>query len=376
MHESAAGHSSGIEGAGWPQSALYSLSEDEVPVIERRKGQGGTHEQIRRTPPPGVTPPRVNVADLLEALPDAIVMVDAEGAIVYGNSLLEQLSGYNAAALLGKPIEALVPDRFRASHVSERSHYTSDPRPRPMGAKLQISMRRKDGSEFPADISLSPLQTEAGLNIVAAVRDASERQRLALLDERERIAKELHDGVIQGLYAVGMTLQAIQARADAEAVRTRLDGAIESIDAAIRDLRSYIFGLRPGILADRQLDQALRELGREFEVRSGVVTVVEVDASMAAHFASSATQVIQMAREGLSNVGRHAQATTCRLSLVQRGKDAVLEIDDDGRGFDPSQVSKGMGLTNIKGRARTMGGEVVVNSSPGQGSTLQINLPL
>lgn len=357
-------------------SALYSRYPEAGTMIERRDRQGGSHEQIRRTPPPGVSAPPVNVADLLEALPDAILIVDAQGVIVYGNSLLEQLSGYAAAELMGKPVETLVPERFRTSHVHERSHYTQDPRPRPMGAKLQISMRRKDGSEFPADISLSPLETEAGLNIVAAVRDATERQRLALLDERERIAKELHDGVIQGLYAVGMTLQAIQARADAEPVRARLDGAIESIDAAIRDLRSYIFGLRPGILVDRQLDQALRALGSEFEERSGVVTVVEVDPAIAAHLASSATQVIQMAREGLSNVARHAEASTCRLSLVRRGQDAVLEIDDDGRGFDPQQRSTGMGLTNLKGRARAMRGDVVVTSSPGQGSTLEIHLPL
>lgn len=345
-------------------------------MVSRPNPQGGTHQQIRRTPPSGASPPPVNVAELLEALPDAIVMVDADGRIVYGNSLLEQLSGYPVQELMGKPIELLVPERFRSSHVAERSHYTEDPRPRPMGANLQISMRRKDGAEFPADISLSPLQTPEAMNIVAAVRDATERQRLALLDERERIAKELHDGVIQSLYAVGMTLQATQARADAEPVRTRLDGAIESIDAAIRDLRSYIFGLRPGILVDRQLDQALRELGREFEARSGVVMVVEVDPAIAAHLASSSTQVIQMAREGLSNVARHAQATTCRLSLVRRGQEAVLEIDDDGRGFDTGQIASGMGLNNLKARAQSMRGEVVVTSLPGQGSTLAIHLPL
>ena len=305
-------------------------------------------------------------------------MVDAEGRMVYANSLMERLSGYGAAELAGRPIEVLVPERFRDQHVAHRSQYIRTPRPRPMGANLQISMRRKDGTEFPADISLSPLRTPKGVNIVAAVRDATQRQRLGLLDERERIAKELHDGVIQGLYAVGMTLQATHARAeDADAVRTRLDGAIESIDAAIRDLRNYIFGLRPGILADRQLDSALRELGREFEERSGVVTVVDVDPAMAAQFASASSQLIQIAREGLSNVGRHAQASTCRLSLTRRGDQAVLEIDDDGRGFDPEKVRDGgQGLRNMRERASAMGGEVSVESSPAQGTTVEVRLPL
>ena len=305
-------------------------------------------------------------------------MVDAQGRMVYANSLVERLSGYGAAELAGRSIEVLVPERFRDQHVAHRSQYIRTPRSRPMGANLQISMRRKDGTEFPADISLSPLRTPKGINIVAAVRDATQRQRLGLLDERERIAKELHDGVIQGLYAVGMTLQATHARAeDADAVRTRLDGAIESIDAAIRDLRNYIFGLRPGILADRQLDSALRELGREFEERSGVVTVVDVDPAMAAQFASASSQLIQIAREGLSNVGRHAQASTCRLSLTRRGDQAVLEIDDDGRGFDPEKVrDAGQGLRNMRERASAMGGEVSVESSPAQGTTVEVRLPL
>jgi signal transduction histidine kinase len=247
-----------------------------------------------------------------------------------------------------------------------------------MGANLQISLKPKKGREFPADISLSPLQTPRGLNIVAAVRDATERQRLALLDDRERIAKELHDGVIQSLYSVGMTLQATQARADeVEAVRVRLDGAIESIDASIRDLRNYIFGLRPGILADRQLDQALRELGREFGERTGIVTVVEVDPAMAAHLANASTQVIQLAREALSNVARHAQAHTCRLSLTRRGDEALLEIDDDGAGFDPGQVrSGGQGLANIRERARAIGGAVTLQSTRGEGTTLDVVIPV
>lgn len=225
---------------------------------------------------------------------------------------------------------------------------------------------------------MSPLQTPRGINIVAAVRDATERQRLALIEDRERIAKELHDGVIQGLFAVGMTLQATQARAEqADAVRSRLDGAIESIDAAIRDLRNYIFGLRPGILADRQLDSALRELGREFEERNGIVTVVDVDPAMGAQFASSSAQLIQIAREALSNVSRHAQASTCRVSLVRRGDRAVLEIDDDGRGFNPEKVrAGGQGLRNMRERVRAMGGDVSVQSSSAQGTTIEVRLPL
>ena len=92
--------------------------------------------------------------------------------------------------------------------------------------------------------------------------------------DRERIAKELHDGVIQSLFAVGMGLQGSALMAGDDELTTRIEGAVAEIDRVIRDLRNYIFGLRPGILADRQLDTALRDLAEEFEGRTGVVTVV------------------------------------------------------------------------------------------------------
>ena len=128
----------------------------------------------------------------------------------------------------------------------------------------------------------------------------------------------------------------------------RIEGAVEDIDGAIRDLRNYIFGLRPGILADRQLDQALRELGAEFEQRSGVVTVVDVDAGIAAELASIASDVVQVTREALSNVGRHAEATTCRVSLRRGAEGAILDdrrrrprfrVGNGGRGVWASGTS-------------------------------------
>jgi signal transduction histidine kinase len=209
-----------------------------------------------------------------------------------------------------------------------------------------------------------------------AERTQTELRRLEVLDDRERIAKELHDGVIQSLFAVGMSLQGAAALASDPAIGERIEGAVEDIDRAIRDLRNYIFGLRPGILADRQLDQALRELGSEFEGRSGVVTVVDVDPTVAAELASVASDVVQLAREALSNVGRHAEATTCRVSLRRAEHGAVLEIDDDGRGFDPDTTTRGMGLTNLRERVVSLGGTLDLEGSAGDGTTVRATLPL
>ncbi|HET9848564.1 MAG TPA: PAS domain S-box protein, partial [Candidatus Dormibacteraeota bacterium] len=129
----------------------------------------------------------------MEALPDGVVIVDAAGRIVYANTLLEAMSGYHRDDVLGNPVELLVPERFRDLHTSHRAGYVENPRARPMGVNLDIFLRRKDGTEFPADIALSPLHTTSGMVVVAALRDATERKeaqarlhRLAVLEDRER----------------------------------------------------------------------------------------------------------------------------------------------------------------------------------------------
>ena len=225
------------------------------------------------------------------------------------------------------------------------------------------------------------LATQAAIAVEnARLYDETERrgrelQRLQVLEERERIAKELHDGVIQSLFAVGMNLQGLAtSSADPETTR-RLEAAAEDVDAAIRDLRNYIFGLRPGILADRQLDQALKELTSEFGARSGVVTVVDVDGEAASTLASRAGEVVQLAREALSNVSRHAKATTCRVSLRRGDGSIVLEIDDDGRGFDVETTTWGMGLRNLRERVESLAGVLEVASTPGEGTTVRATLP-
>ena len=206
-------------------------------------------------------------------------------------------------------------------------------------------------------------------------RARREAERIALMDERERIAKELHDGIIQSLFAVGMGLQATALLGGSEQ-RERIESAVTEIDRVIRDLRNYIFGLRPGILADRQLDQALRSLVTDFEASSGLQARVEVDPQVAAELAAKSGDVVQLLREALSNVSRHAQARTCQVRLVRRGRHGLLAVIDDGRGFDPYGVSRGQGLDNILARAKRLGGVLRLHSAPGQGTTLQVRIPI
>ncbi|MEN3304143.1 MAG: hypothetical protein V7603_345 [Micromonosporaceae bacterium] len=141
----------------------------------------------------------VKVRGLLEAAPDAIVGVTPDGAITLVNAQAERLFGYHRDELLGQPIEILVPDRVRQQHPAHRSGYFAHPQPRPMGAGMQLAARRKDGTEFPAEISLSALDTEDGPVVSAAIRDVTERlevqaerERLKTAAERERLEAQLH----------------------------------------------------------------------------------------------------------------------------------------------------------------------------------------
>jgi signal transduction histidine kinase len=207
-------------------------------------------------------------------------------------------------------------------------------------------------------------------------RSQADLGRLGLMEERERIAKELHDGIIQSLFAVGMGLQGTALLAGVSETATRIEGAIEELDRVIRDLRNYIFGLRPGILADRQLDQALRELGEEIQKRSQARVEVEVDAELAASVSSRSHQIVQLTREALSNVARHAQAMHTVVRLSRRGRTAVLTIEDDGVGFDIRSDSAGSGLRNMRERAAALGGTLRVTSRAGKGTKLRLTFPV
>ena len=202
-------------------------------------------------------------------------------------------------------------------------------------------------------------------------------RRLAVLEDRERIAKELHDGVVQALFSVGMALQGAESLADdPEAIRRRLGQSVGAIDHVIRDLRNYIFGLGPGSVADRQLDRALQDLVDEFRRGSDVAIRLEVDPRAASEAAPRAADIVQVAREAISNAVRHGTPETLSVVLALQDGGVVLEIEDDGKGFDPTdERGGGRGLSNIRQRAEAAGGELEITSSKGEGTRLTLRFP-
>jgi PAS domain S-box-containing protein len=156
--------------------------------------------------------PRTSFDAFLEAAPDAVVVVGREGRIAIVNTLTEKMFGYRREEMLGQSIEMLVPERFRHMHERDRSGYERNPRTRPMGAGQELWGRRKDGTEFPVEISLSPLETEQGRLVTSIIRDTTERrvteERIkASLREKEVLLKEIHHRVKNNLQVTSSLLK-------------------------------------------------------------------------------------------------------------------------------------------------------------------------
>lgn len=244
------------------------------------------------------------------------------------------------------------------------------------GGTLMVA-NLKGGARFD-DRKVRLVETFAGQASVAIQygRAQAELHRLGLMEERERIAKELHDGIIQSLFAVGMGLQGTALMADTPETSRRIESAVEELDRVIRDLRNYIFGLRPGILADRQLEQALRVLADEMKARSNLSVDLAIDATVAAALSSRSADIVQLTREALSNAERHSHAKRVAIGLSRHGPNAVLMIEDNGVGFEPNGDSVGSGMGNMHARAASLGGNLEVSSQRDKGTKLRISFPI
>jgi signal transduction histidine kinase len=204
-------------------------------------------------------------------------------------------------------------------------------------------------------------------------------QHLAVVDERERIGKDLHDGIIQTLYAISLSLEDVPELIDDDGVEAlaRVDRAIDSLNSAIADLRQFVVGLRPELI-DRTdfvgLLAALVDQVRQNQVIEVDLELPDGAISLAPHARS---ELLQIAREALSNVARHAQASTARVSLRAEDGQARLAVSDDGVGFDPAITAPRdhHGLGNMRDRATALGGVLEVESDR-SGTTIIVRVPM
>lgn len=226
---------------------------------------------------------------------------------------------------------------------------------------------------------ISAVASWAGLAIENARLHADAR-RLAILEERDRIGMDLHDGIIQSIYGVGLALEhaRLLAMEDPQNSAARIQQAINSLNHTIRDIRSYILDLRPRQLGDENLMDGLKRLTTEFRVNTlAEATLSGMGDDLTDIPPLHARALFHICQEALANAAKHAQAKKVEVTVWTSAERIMMEVQDNGRGFDMANMNMnlGHGLSNMQTRAHHVGGDVEVVSSPGEGTSILVWVP-
>ena len=244
---------------------------------------------------------------------------------------------------------------------------------------LSIALSQEEPLDAMDQQLLSSIASWVGTTI-ENIRLNIQGRRLAVLEERERIGMDLHDGIIQSIYAVGLTLEHARLLLSEEPAQTRsrIDQSIEDLNSTIRDLRAFIMDMRPRQLYEENLLDGLRRLLKEFQANSLVEASLSGPSDGLEEMPDpQAIALFHICQEALANVAKHAHANNVEVMVWATSDRVLMEVHDNGRGFDLDkvQLTLGHGISNMQTRARNVGGDLEITTEPGEGTTIMVWVP-
>ncbi len=340
--------------------------------------------------------------NLLECAPDAMIIARQDGRIVLVNAQTELLFGYSRSELLGQHTEMLVPERLRPI-----SNYFLKPAPVQPEESSELYGLRKNNTEFPVEVSLSPLETEEGVLVTSAIRDITEQKRLrsrllaaerqrsmdlrryiqsvqhAQEDERQRISRDLHDDLCQKLTGMKMNVEVIADDIPAKdrTLRRKLLGFNKQCEELIVEVRRMAANLRPVVLDDFGLVSAIGLLAREFEKMHKIHVELEINEPGRLKLEPQLEIALyRIAQEALSNIARHAEASRVTVGIWKEDEKVMLRIGDNGKGLageigPRTDGLHGLGLISMRERAGLLDGCLAIDSTR-KGTIITVTMPI
>ncbi len=341
------------------------------------------------------------IGGVIDSAMDAIITIDHQQRIVLFNNAAENVFRWPHHAVIGKPLDMLLPQRFSAIHGQHVQNFgKTGVTSRRMGAAAVLTGLRADGEEFPVEASISQFgegqqklytvilrdvtlraQAEAELR-----RSKEELHELAAAanqlreHEQRRIARELHDELAQALTGIKMDVAWIKNKLPAgqSPITEKLKSLEDLLDNTVAATRRISSDLRPMMLDDLGLVPATEWLVQNFTQRTGIRCELAIASAKLDLQDPEATTVYRILQESLTNVAKHAKASSVEVTLAQSDGEISISVRDNGVGFSLESPRKqnSYGLIGMRERAYMLGGEVQIESAPGQGTYIEVRLPL
>ena len=327
---------------------------------------------------------------------DAIITIDHIGKIIELNAAAENIFNNHRSRLIGENMKEIIPRSLRRWFEDGLAHNFSSEKGPAAGSRIEMPVLRTDGSQFPAEVTIARINLQGEPTFTVFIRDITHRKRAetelrslpqriikAQEVERSRVARELHDGVNQIIAAVKMRLQNVQESlptflAGTREILGRCDGLLAK---SLEENRRIAHNLHPVDLTNLGFSTACQNLCKEFQSRTGLRVQRRITLPAKKRLPSAIELTLfRIVQEAINNIQKYALAKSVKLQIGYRDKFIFLEIQDDGLGFDAKKFAKrkrghGLGMTNMRERALSLGGSCEILSSPNKGTVVSVRIP-